>query len=362
MQSVEGEPLRIKRAGARIWRVPLIQPFRTARGQHRELQNVLLTLEFLDGTRAYGEAAIATHLTGETVTETLKNLKRIARELVGREISSVQNISREFESSLSHNHAALAALEMALLDGITQRQKIPLWKLFGKKSFPLRTDITVVLGSVEESVRFARQAYRLGFRAFKIKIGKNFDLDFQRVSAVYRVIHGSSIYLDANQGFTPAQTIRFLKCLNDKRIRPELIEQPVSRGDWDGLEEVKRKSKVPVIADESVFSVSDAKKLIKKRAADGINVKLMKSGIFGALEISRLAKRAGLKLMIGSMMETPLAATAAAHLAGALGGFDFVDLDPVYFLKSRATKDFHPSANGRYDLGKIKSGIGVVPS
>ena len=87
----------------------------------------------------------------------------------------------------------------------------------------------------------------------------------------------------------------------------------------------------------------------------------MKSGFFEGLEIARFARRNGLKLMIGAMMESALAITASAHFAAGLGGFDFIDLDSAFFMKETVTRGNYVAGNGTYDLSKVKAGIGVFP-
>jgi L-alanine-DL-glutamate epimerase-like enolase superfamily enzyme len=340
----------------------LNQPFRIATGQHDTLENVLLTLELEDGSRGYGEAAVATHITGETVEETLHNLESLKHELIGRDISDYLRLSAELNERLSKNQCALAAAEMALLDALTRQWKMPLWKFFGANCRPFTTDITIVLGTVEEAKTSAKAYYRKGFRAFKIKIGKNPDEDFERVLQVHQLTRKSPIYLDANQAYAAEEALKFLKKLRQAGIKPALIEQPVSKNDWEGLAKVSRESKVLVLADESVSSLKDAAHIIHKKICGAINIKLMKFGVFQAREIARLAQAAGIQLMIGAMMESPLSCTVSAHLAAGIGGFDFIDLDTPFFIKDKLMKGSPLTSNGVYDLRKIKTGIGVVPS
>ena len=85
----------------------------------------------------------------------------------------------------------------------------------------------------------------------------------------------------------------------------------------------------------------------------------MKTGLVHALEISRFAHAAGVKLMIGGMMESNLAMTASAHLAAGLGYFDFIDLDTPFFIKGEAARNPYLSSQGVYDLSKVKAGIGI---
>ena len=351
----------IQKASARIWRAKLTRPFGTARGQHDLLENVLFDIELSSGIRGFGEAAVATHITGETVQETLKNLKEAARSVKGRELPEFPGIVEEFKGKFKKNKCALAALEMAFLDAAAREKGMPLWRAFGTRLRTLQTDMTVVLGDMAEAEAAAREILRRGIRSFKVKIGRNFDLDLKRVAAVARVAPKCPVYLDANQGFTAAQTLKFLKELKALKLSPALIEQPVPKEDWEGLKKVTREGKVLVCADESVSSLQDAKRLIKTKAAGAINVKFMKTGVLEAYEIARLAKRCGIKLMIGTMMETPLAVTAAAHLAAGLGGFDFVDLDAPFFMSECVTRGNYVTRSGVYDLRKVKAGIGVTP-
>ena len=352
----------IHKADAKIWRAKLLRPFSTAKGQHDLLENVLFSLELSGGVRGFGEAAVATHITGETVQETLKNLKAAARSVVGRELAEAPGIAEEFKEKFSKNKCALAALEMALLDAAARVKGIPLWRVFGNRPRVLRTDMTVVLGSVAEAEMATRDILRRGIRSFKVKVGRNFDLDLKRVATVARLAKKCPIYLDANQGFTAAQTLKFLRELAWLKIKPALVEQPVSREDWEGLAKVTREGGVLVCADESVRSLQDAKLLVKEKAAGAINIKFTKTGILEAYEIARLAKKNGIKLMIGTMIETPLAVTAAAHLAAGLGGFDFIDLDAPFFMTESVTRGNFVTSSGVYDLSQVKAGIGVTPA
>jgi len=351
----------IKKADARTWRAKLVRPFSTAKGQHDLLENVLFSVELTNGVRGFGEAAVAAHITGETVGETLKNLKEAALSVVGRGLGEFPEITEEFKSKFAKNKCALAALEMALLDASMREKKQPLWRTFGTRARTLRTDMTVVLGDVTEAGTATREILRRGIRSLKVKIGRDFDRDLQRVAAVARIAGQCPLYLDANQGFTAPQTLQFLKELAWLKIKPALVEQPVPKEDWEGLAKVTRESKALVCADESVSSLEDAKRLIKGKAAGAINIKFMKTGIREACEIARLAKRNAIKLMIGTMMETPLAVTAAAHLAAGLGGFDFVDLDAPFFMAEQVTHGNFVTRAGVYDLRKVKAGIGVMP-
>lgn len=353
-------PSFIEKTSVKIFKAPLNQPFRIATGQHDYLENILFSITLKDGTKGYGEAAVATHITGETIELTLKNLKSIALELKGKPIADYLKISAGLHERWPANQSAVAAVEMAMMDALTRYLNIPLWRLWTSKPKSFRTDITIVIADLEET-KVKTQAFKAqGFRAFKIKIGRDMDTDFKRVEAVCRIAPRATIILDANQGYSARQTLEFLKSLNKIGIVPNLIEQPVPKKDWEGLKQVTRESKVCVCADESASSLSDAIRIIKEKAAGAINVKLMKTGLIHSLEISRLAHAAGIKLMIGGMMESNLAMTTSAHLAAGLGYFDFIDLDTPFFIKNESASNPYLSSQGVYDLSSVKTGIGIT--
>ena len=354
--------LIVETAAAEVFRAPLITPFRIATGQHDELQNVLLHLQLADGVEGWGEAAVATHITGETVPRTLANLRKAAASVAGVDLADYRGVCAEFRPLFERNHAGLAAFEMAVLDAVSRSGRIPLWRLFGAKPVRLATDITIVIGSLAEAAESARDFVRRGFRSFKIKIGGDEALDLARVLAVARIAPRSSILLDANQGSDALRMMRFVKRLRKHGIYPALLEQPVPRGDWDGLARLTRESGVPVCADESVRSLGEAVRAVKLGVVNAVNVKFMKSGILEGAEIARFARAHGLKLMIGAMMETALAITAAAHFAAGLACFGFIDLDTTFFVKGPWSRSPYLDNRGRFDVAEAGPGIGLVPS
>ena len=353
----------VRRARVSVVEAPLVTPFRIATGQHTPLENVFLMIELANGIRGFGEAAVAPHITGESVPRTRDNLKKAARACEGEDISDPVSFLRTFRAAFTGNHAGLAALEMAVFDAWTRARGIPLWKLFGIRPAPLSSDITIVIGTLDEARTAATAFFRQGFRVFKVKVGRDMDLDVRRVLAVSRVSPRAGIIVDVNQGYDAAGTLEFLKALKARGVLPLLLEQPVPRDDWDGLARVTRavRGRVLVCADESVKSLEDVRRAIRLKAVSAVNVKLMKSGIIEAEAIARAARAAGLELMIGAMMESSLAITAAAHLAAGLGGFRFVDLDTTFFLKGPSARAPYLDGKGNFGLADAGPGIGVVP-
>ncbi len=354
-------PKRISNVTVCDLNAPLIYPFRIASGKHDSLENVLLRIDCEGGITGFGEAAVATHITGETVAQTKANLQKFASQMIGKEIAGYRPLSEAASKKFSKNRSALAAVEMALLDAYTQSRGLPLWKYFGQALSRVVTDITIVISGLAQTKKSARAFYAQGFRVFKIKIGRDLDLDIKRVAAVCEIAPKAKIILDANQALSAHEALFFLNDLEKLRIHPVLIEQPVPKADWDGLAKITRESRVKVCADESAASLEDASKAIRTKAVDAINIKFMKTGILEAQKIVRLAVKNNIELMLGSMMESPLSAAAAAHFAGGSGAFNYIDLDTPFFIKGDILKQAHLKPNGVYELKKIKRGIGVIP-
>lgn len=365
---MERESFVIDDAVASTIKAPLVTPFRIATGQHDELSNVFLRLRTSDGVCGYGEAAVATHITGETVAATLANLQAAAAGLIGRQIDDPEEICREFLPVFAGNHAGLAALEMALLDISSRLQGIPFYQLFVPAAkgplLTFNTDITIVIGSLDEARASAKRFSEQGFKTFKIKIGKDETLDLSRILVVREIAPDSELILDANMGYNAERMLKFLDQLDKKSARPALLEQPVPKQDWEGLAAITKAlagSGTLVCADESVGSVQDAGRAIDSNAVSAINIKSMKSGFLEGAEIARLASRHGVRLMLGAMMESALSITASAHFAAGLGCFDFMDLDTTFFLKGELAASPYLASSGRFDLRGACHGIGVEP-
>jgi L-alanine-DL-glutamate epimerase-like enolase superfamily enzyme len=163
---------------------------------------------------------------------------------------------------------------------------------------------------------------------------------------------------------TAGAALALLDALGDLREQVVLFEQPTAADDLAGLAAV-RHAGVRVAADESVRSLSDLGRLARAGAADIVNLKITKSGLVGALDLALAARSHGLGLMIGGMVETRLAMTASACLAGGLGGFSHIDLDTPFFLADDPFQggcDYRTAGPSlaRLDLRGILAGHGVA--
>ena len=235
------------------------------------------------------------------------------------------------ESRIARHGAssAKAAADMALWDLYGQLYRVPVYKLLGGARNRIVTDITISVNAPEEMARDAVHAIERGYDCLKIKVGANPTLDVERLRAVRQAV-GDEICLriDANQAWQPKQAVRILNQMQEQGLKLEFVEQPVKAYDLEGLKYVTDHSYVPVLADESVFSPRDAMKVLEQRAADLINIKLMKcGGIYNALKIASAAEIYGVECMIGCMLEAKISVNAAVELACAKQIFTRIDLD-----------------------------------
>jgi L-Ala-D/L-Glu epimerase len=360
-RSWSSDGLEVRDAWTGIVRGPLRIPFRIASGQHDWMENVFLSVTLANGTTGWGEAGVATHITGEGLEMTSLNLRRASKDLVGRDLSNYRAVCASVGERFKENRAGLAALEMAILDAVARAGGFPFGRHFGSRLGRCTTDITIVIGSVAEAEAATRRFYRRGFRTFKIKVGTDEGTDLERVRAVARNSPNSAILLDGNQGFDAARMLRFLGALRRYKIRPILVEQPVPRGDWEGLARLTRESGTLICGDESVRTLAEAVYAMRSRSVHVVNVKFAKSGVLEAADIVHYVRASGGMLMMGAMLESALSITAAAQFAVGLGGMDFVDLDTTYFMQGLFGRSPYLDEGDRFDFLDAGPGIGVMP-
>jgi L-alanine-DL-glutamate epimerase-like enolase superfamily enzyme len=352
----------IKKYSVRKLDAELFTPFTISSGSHKSMTNALFTLEAAGGVRGYGEAAIATHITGETREKTMRSLAKAGELLAGLDASDYLGAMCRLERLLEGNRAALAAAEMAVLDLATRLQGVSLWRFFGGRVPAVKTDVTVVIGGAAAAYEFTKKMRARGFRIFKIKTGVDMDEDYRRLESVRRAAPGCAVYLDANCAHTAKEAEKFVRGLMRRGITPAVVEQPVKKDDIDGLAYLSRRLPMPVCADESAYSLDDVFNLIRRSAVTAVNIKLTKLGFLRAREVWSLARAKGIKLMMGEMVESELASCAAAQFAAGLGGFDFIDLDTPFFIKDSGLRQpSFLSRDGVYSLDRVKAGIGVEP-
>jgi len=325
---------RIDRILAHSIELPLIEPFETAYRLATTSQTVIVELHAGDYV-GYGEATPVRQVTGEDVTTVMHDLATAAEVLVGANLGQFRLSARKLAEALPHGKSACAGVEMAMLDAYCKSLGIPLYALFGGAPVRIETGVTVPICPTERARERAAEMHAKGFWLFKVKVGKDEEEDLARVIATSEGAPDCSFVLDANQGFTPSQAVKFTKSVLDRGLSVRLLEQPVDAADLNGMRYVTERVPIPVFADEGAQTPYDVLEVVRYKAANGVNVKLMKAGVIGALTISSICRAARLDLMLGCMLETRIGQSAAAHVACGAGTFSVFDLDSDLLIESQ---------------------------
>ncbi len=299
-----------------------------------------------------------TNVTRETRESMEAFLSMAAKKLAGTEEDDPMKLHQRLDAIADGNTAAKAAVDIAVFDLLSKRDGKPLGEfLGGDRGDRVLTDMTIGIETKSVTVQKALLHYKAGFRALKLKVGLDLDEDISRVAAVREAV-GPRVELrvDANQGYSVEQAIRF--CDEMRSYNVAVVEQPVKAEDYAGLKRVTEASEVPIMADECVRSVLDARKVCREGIADMINIKLMKSGgINDAVMINRLAESADVKTMIGCMGEIQVSIAAGLHFALSSGNVIFADLDSHFNIID------DPSSGLSFDSGFLVAskspGLGV---
>lgn len=335
----------------------LTEPFEIALGEQTAASNLLVTVELDDGTVGYGEGAPIPPITGDTQASAIATVEAATSLLIGEPVADYRRLVEAVRSTLAGSPSALLAVEMALLDAYCRAHELPLSALFGGDPRPVWSDLTIPIVDPEVATERTETAVCRGFEAFKVKTGAELDADIDRVAAVREAAPRARIKVDANQGWTVAEAVRFAERCSSMGLDLELLEQPVRADDLRGLASVTERTSVPVAADESCFSPTDAIVIARRQAADVLNIKLGKSGLLGAQAITAIAQAANLEVMVGCMLESSLSIHAAAHVVAGSDAFTYVDLDANQLLAD----DLVDGAAGPL-LEPAGPGHGIVPN
>ncbi|HEX8997956.1 MAG TPA: dipeptide epimerase [Ktedonobacterales bacterium] len=325
----------------------LTTPFRISRSVQTLAHNVQTRID-ADGVEGIGEAA-PSGFYGERRESVFVALSDFAEHIDG-EPGLIEDIVAAMDRRLRANAAAKASVDMALYDLLGKRLGAPVYQLLGLN--PERTPVTSFTIGIDEPKEMARKAAEAAktFPILKIKLGTSHDLEIVRA---IRDATDATLRVDANAAWTPKQAVQVIHELEPYNI--EFVEQPLQPTDIEGLRFVRERVALPIIADESCVTESDIPRLVG--AVDGINIKLMKcGGIHHALRMIHTARAHHLSVMLGCMIESSLAITAAAHLSPLV---DYADLDGNLLIND------DPFEGVQVDHGKLilpeRAGLGVRP-
>jgi len=319
----------------------LRHPFRLALGM-RTHTNVVLTELQLAEYVGYGEAAMPPYY-GETQASAAAFLEQAARVLKNKTYPfDIPALMAAIEALAPGNHAAKAAVDLALHDLWGKLENRPVWQLLGGIDPALMPPTSFTIGLDTPEVLRRKVAEAAGFQILKIKLGSDDD---RAIIRTIREVSDLPIYADANQGWTDRQAaLDLIHWLAEQNV--QLIEQPSPKDDLETAAWLSARSPLPIIADESFQRLADLDRIAG--AFHGVNIKLMKcTGLAEGYQIARQARARGLKILIGCMTETSCGIQAAAQLAPLA---DFADLDGCWLIRN------NPFMEPELQAGKIQLG------
>jgi L-alanine-DL-glutamate epimerase-like enolase superfamily enzyme len=311
-------------------------PFIIARGGQSDYRTIWVRLVDHDGVEGWGEAAPA-RIYGESTETVLAALQAYAEHLPSDPFQ-IEEIERQWERLLRLNPSARCALSAALHDLVGKRLGIPVYRLWGlDPARAPRSTFTIGIDTAEKIRQKVLEAEQ--YPILKVKLGSDRD---REILATIREATDKEIRVDANTGWTVKRAIAMLPVLEEFGVT--VLEQPLPAEDLDGLAAVTRAARIPVIADESCLTAADIPRLVGR--VDGINIKLAKCGsLREALRMIAIARAHQMMVMVGCMIESSIAITAAAHFTPLV---DIVDLDGAALLAN------DPFAGAMIDGGQVR--------
>lgn len=298
--------------------LPLVHPFVVSYGTSNNIQSIIVKMTTDNGVIGYGEAVPDAHVTGETWESTYHVLAHaLVPKILGENPLNIERIHDVMDDTILGVPAAKAAIDIACYDVAGKHAGLPAYMLLGGR-YRDNLPITHVL-SIDTPEKMAEEAARCvaeGYRSFKLKVGTDPLEDIKRIRAVSeRVGEDIAIRVDVNQGWkNSAVTLQAIEKLSGVSI--DWLEQPVKANDIDGMVEVKSKSMIPMMIDEGLQGQPEMRQIIAKRAADKVNIKLMKcGGMYPAIKLAHMAEMAGIECQIGSMVESSVGSSAGFHVA-----------------------------------------------
>lgn len=305
----------------------LSEPYTIAYETIDRTSNFILKIETDGKIVGYGCAAPDPIVTNETPNDVALVINEIITPyLMGKDPFTYALLLLELKQVLGKKSSALAMVDLALFDLISKKTEVPLYKFLGGYRNHMATSITIGIMGLEETLRYAVEFVKKGFTILKIKGGSNLEEDIAKMKSIHEKYPDIELRFDGNQGYTVKESVAFVKAT--AAIGIEIFEQPTKIESEERLGEVTDQVHIPVMADESLKTLTDAFRLAQNERVDMVNIKLQKvGGIWVGMHINSVAKAAKLDAMVGCIDECGLGIAAGLHFALSRPNIVYADLD-----------------------------------
>jgi L-Ala-D/L-Glu epimerase / N-acetyl-D-glutamate racemase len=313
--------------------IPFVESFSHSKGERSTCDSVLVQVSDSEGVAGWGEAVPRPYVTGETVDSVLADLRAVWPRLAGavlptldgpNDLSSVESLISAATADLPIGNATHAALEVAILDCALRACGQSLGDLLP----PCRDAVTysgvISGGSIERATRTASMMRMFGLTHFKVKVTSPEDIE--RVRAVRDAVgSAASIRVDVNGAWDPSTAVAILPDL--ARAGVECVEEPLRPGPVEVLARLRAQSPLPLMADESLVTLQDARALAAARAVDHFNLRISKcGGLARCMAISKIAAESDIGVQVGCQVgETAVLSAAGRHLSASLAEVLFTE-------------------------------------
>jgi len=316
---------------------PLRTTFSTSLGRKDMIKSVIVRVTLKDGSYGTGECPTSFILKNETISAIKGIIKESSPGFLNMPIDDYGDKIEQLRKRYPSNPMTVSGLEVALFRARLYEKQIFEYDYWGSNTTSIETDITIPYNTNNAAIaKWLKYIIKKGFSTYKLKISGNIEEDIKLISLVHQTLKDKmerfNLRIDCNQGFSVKTFLKMVHIIEQKGYDIQLFEQPLPKSDYKGLKEIKKHSILPIILDETIFTSEDIYKALEENLCDGVNIKVAKSGIAESAKIYEIAKKHGLKLMIGCMTETMAGLSAGIYFASGMGGFDYIDLDSIYFL------------------------------
>ena len=337
-----------------------IRKFADAYAQFDTSNAVLVKIYVDDGTVGFGEAcAWEPEFYGETLESVTSSIQKyLAPRLIGQNPLDISRLMSIADSILAKSTCAKEGIDLALFDLAGRILKVPVYVLLNgchRDSVPAACEIGISQPDVV--VENAEELVKMGVKILKIKCSPNIDEDVKRVKAVSEALGDEiALRLDPNAHWNVDGTIRAMRELRGCNI--QYLEQPLPAWDLSGMNEIRRRIDVPLMADESVWSPQDVVELAKHEAADIVNIKIAKTcGLFQAKRVEAAADAVGLPCVVGTEIEPGISLAAKLQLAASMKHLRFAcEYTELFLLKESVLR---PEIEMRNGYVKVPKGVGL---
>src|SRR5207245_4539225 len=224
--------------------LPRKEPCTIARGSSTVAQNVMVVVH--SGSLSGNGSGAPTDVTGETVRSAMDAIKTMARALEGFTFERPREVADKMDKVLLGNPSVKAAIDIAVHDLAAQHAGVPLHRYLGATRDRMITDMTIGIMDARSAVEHAQRWVQAGFRALKVKVGRDPKADLDRLRAIRGAV-GPRIdqRIDGNQGYTWSQALGLARAAKDLNI--SLFEQPVATTDLEGMRALTDAYPIPVL-------------------------------------------------------------------------------------------------------------------